>query len=324
MAELLPRLPALLIVTDANGCLQVVTGDVVEELGIEAGALDYIGTVFGRASAIFLETHLWPLLRREGRFDECHVLLQSPGGTPWPCLVSARRLDDGARLLWLFFPARERARFEAELVAARQAAQGLASELAEANRRLEAQSEAIRNRNSELDALARTDPLTGLGNRRALDAAFLARPAAPQDGTPSTDSALLMVDADHFKAINDLWGHDVGDTVLVAMAGVLRTCLRRSDTVVRLGGEEFALWLPEASPEAAARVAEAVHARMAAVRLPDAAQMLTVSIGVAMLGGQRQQNDLAQLLKRADEALYVAKTAGRHCTRWADAPPGTR
>ena len=324
MAELLPRLPALVIVTDANGSLQVVTGDVVEELGIEAGALDYIGTVFGRASAIFLETHLWPLLRREGRFDECHVLLQSPGGTPWPCLVSARRLDDGARWLWLFFAARERARFEAELVAARQSAQGLARELAEANRRLEAQSEAIRNRNSELDALARTDPLTGLGNRRALDAAFLARPAAPQDGTPSTDSALLMVDADHFKAINDLWGHDVGDTVLVSMAGVLRTCLRRSDTVVRLGGEEFALWLPEASPEAAARVAETVHARMAAVRLPDAAQTLTVSIGVAMLGGQRHRNDLSQLLKRADGALYVAKRAGRQCTRWADAPHGTR
>ncbi|MFN9967749.1 MAG: GGDEF domain-containing protein [Lysobacteraceae bacterium] len=324
MAELLPRLPALLIVTDASGSLQVVTGDVVEELGIEAGALDYIGTVFGRASAIFLETRLSPLLRREGRFDECHVLLQSPGGTPWPCLVSARRLDDGARWLWLFFAARERARFEAELVAARQSAQGLARELAEANQRLEAQSEAIRNRNSELDALARTDPLTGLGNRRALDAALLARPAAPPDGTPSTDSALLMVDADHFKAINDRWGHDVGDTVLVAMAGVLRTCLRCSDTVARLGGEEFALWLPEATAEAAVRVAETVHARMAAVRLPDAAQTLTVSIGVAMLGGQRDRNDLALLLKRADGALYVAKRAGRHCTRWADAPHGTR
>jgi sulfate transport system permease protein len=61
-----------------------------------------------------------------------YVLLQSPGGTPWPCLVSARRLDDGARWLWLFFPARERARFEAELVAARQSAHGLARELAEA------------------------------------------------------------------------------------------------------------------------------------------------------------------------------------------------
>ncbi|MFN7211862.1 MAG: GGDEF domain-containing protein [Lysobacteraceae bacterium] len=208
--------------------------------------------------------------------------------------------------------------------AVRQSAQGLASELAEANRRLEAQSEAIRNRNSELDALARTDPLTGLGNRRALDAALLARPAAPPDGTPSTDSALLMVDADHFKAINDRWGHDVGDTVLVSMAGVLRTCLRCSDTVARLGGEEFALWLPEATAEAAVRVAETVHARMAAVRLPDAAQTLTVSIGVAMLGGQRDRNDLALLLKRADGALYVAKRAGRHCTRWADAPHGTR
>lgn len=204
--------------------------------------------------------------------------------------------------------------------AVRQPAQGLASELAEANRRLEAQSEAIRNRNCELDALARTDPLTGLGNRRALDAAFLARPAAPPDGTPSTDSALLMVDADHFKAINDRWGHDVGDSVLVAMAGVLRTCLRRSDTVARLGGEEFALWLPEATADAAARVAETVHARMAAVRLPDGAEALTVSIGMAMLGGQRDRSDLALLLKRADEALYLAKTAGRNRSCWAVDP----
>ena len=71
-------------------------------------------------------------------------------------------------------------------------------------------------------------------------------------------------------------------------------------------------------------MAETVHAKMAAVRLPDAAQALTVSIGVAMLGGQRHRNDLAQLLKRADEALYLAKHSGRHCTRWADAPPGSR
>jgi diguanylate cyclase (GGDEF)-like protein len=92
---------------------------------------------------------------------------------------------------------------------------------------------------------------------------------------------------------------------------------------VRLGGEEFALWLPDANPEAAARVAETVHAKMAAVPLPEGAQTLTVSIGVAMLGGQRHRNDLALLLKRADEALYLAKRAGRHCTRWADAPPGT-
>lgn len=317
----LPRLPALLVVTDLEGALQVVSGEAVETLGVEAGALDYVGTLFGRASAIFLETHLWPLLRRDGRIDECHVLLQSRGGASWPCLVSARRIDEAhdPRVLWLFFPAQERARFEAELLAAREAAQALAKELAEANRQLEAQADAIRSRNDELDQLARTDPLTGLGNRRALDAAF-------RSGRQGVDGAgwggaLLMVDADHFKSVNDRWGHEAGDAVLVALAGVLRASLRREDTVVRLGGEEFALWLPGAAADVAARVAEAIHARVAALRLPGEGGRLTVSIGVAMLGDQRDPHDLATLLKRADDALYRAKAAGRNRTCRAERAP---
>lgn len=294
----MPGLPGLVVVTDDEGMLRAVAGEGAATLGLAADAKGYIAGLFTRPAAIFLETHLWPTLRHDGRFDECSVALKAPDGQPWPCLVSARRMAQapGVAVLWLFFPAQERTRFEAELVAARGAAQALAS---------------------ELDQLARTDPLTGLGNRRALEAAFVASVAAAERDGTTGGGALLMVDADHFKAINDRWGHDAGDAVLVGLAHALRDSLRRTDTVVRMGGEEFAAWLPGADPAAVARVAEAVHARVRELRLPDEGGPPTVSIGVAAVDGDLRATPLGALIKRADEAVYAAKSAGRNRTCWA-------
>ena len=323
LAALMPRLPALVVVTDAEGRLRALTGECADTLGFDVGALDDIGALFTRAAAIFLETHLWPTLRRSGRIDEVYVSLAAPGGGRWPCLLSVRRDDDGpqGRLVWLFFPAGERDRFEAELIAARSSAQRMAEALEAANRRLQAQADAERERNRELDALAQTDPLTGLGNRRALQSAFedgLRRgelDAAPEPG------ALLMVDADHFKSVNDRWGHDVGDEVLVRFAAKLRASIRRSDCVVRLGGEEFAVWLPCAGEEVAGRVAQGIHERSTRLRPAPDAEPITVSIGIALLSDQADRTDLALLLKRADGALYAAKSGGRN--RTCRAGPGS-
>lgn len=293
MAESAPTtlwsaLPGLLVETDPVGRLVALHGECADRLPSEIGGLDDLATLLTRPAAIFLETHLWPLLRREGRFDECHVALRLDGGGELPCLASARWFGEGEtrRVAWLFTPVLQRARFEEALISARSRAQ---------------------QRASEFDRLAHTDPLTGLANRRALEAAFTAHGEG--------GGALLLIDADHFKAINDRWGHHVGDRVLADLGAVLRQCVRRSDCAARMGGEEFALWLPDANIETAARVAQTVHARMVQVQLPEDGGALTVSIGIACAAAGERAHPI-HLIQRADEALYAAKAAGRACTQW--------
>jgi sigma-B regulation protein RsbU (phosphoserine phosphatase) len=321
--------PALVAVTDAAGRLQWIGGAPLSRLPATASAAGRLGELFTRPAAIFLETHVWPLLRHEGRIDEIYLTLRGADGSDLPCLVNARAsaATDGPGFLWLFFPSFERLRFERELISARSATQDLAErlastvrELAEANARLHSTAEAVSERNRELDALAHTDPLTRLGNRRALGAAFEAALGRASPDAASPRGALLVIDVDHFKAINDRWGHDAGDKALVSLAGALSGCIRRSDTAVRLGGEEFGLWLPDAGPEAAGRVAEKVHRSLRQHPMPDGLP-LTVSIGVAVLDGPADASELTALLKRADEAVYAAKAAGRNRTCWADAAP---
>jgi two-component system, cell cycle response regulator len=163
-------------------------------------------------------------------------------------------------------------------------------------------------RYSDLEDLAYRDELTELPNRRGatrqLDV-LISR--ARRHGH---QLALLLVDADRFKAINDEHGHAVGDIVLRELAARLRERVRREDVVGRWGGEEFVVALPETTPDGAAAVAESLRAAIAGtpVEADGLALDVTVSIGVAAWTGQ----DLDDLVARADTALYGAKTTGRN------------
>ena len=175
-----------------------------------------------------------------------------------------------------------------------------------------------------------TDPLTGLYNRRHL------QPRLEQEVTRSRryrqPLSCLFVDADHFKSINDTHGHATGDQVLSALAGKLRTRLRTTDLAARYGGEEFALLLPQTGIRAAHRLAREICAAVAAtpIALEDGESVaLTVSVGVAALSGNStgSTHDLGQrLLQAADEAVYLAKQAGRNraiCAAPTDLPNET-
>ena len=129
--------------------------------------------------------------------------------------------------------------------------------------------------------------------------------------------SLLMIDADHFKRVNDTWGHQVGDQVLQALAQTLRETLRNSDAGFRYGGEEFVALMPETHPFAAVAVAERLRERVAALALPvpkGPALRITISVGVA---GLMDGDDGAALLRRADQACYQAKSRGRNCVQAA-------
>lgn len=157
---------------------------------------------------------------------------------------------------------------------------------------------------------AMRDPLTGLLNRRALDERF-----AQEHGyaTSSGQSlALVLVDVDHFKRINDSHGHAVGDAVLRDFSAALRTGLRASDTVFRVGGEEFALLLPGADAPQAARRAQALRERVAGRKLGNLVDAVTFSAGVACIEDHGQTLD--EMMAAADKALYQAKNQGRNRT----------
>jgi diguanylate cyclase (GGDEF)-like protein len=162
----------------------------------------------------------------------------------------------------------------------------------------------------ELERLATTDGMTGIYNRRhflALADREWAR--ARRYGRPIS---FLMIDIDYFKSINDEFGHQVGDEMIVHLANLARDCKRECDVLARIGGEEFALLLPETDLAQAQVVAERLRSEVAANSLVVASRSIpaTVSIGVAT--SVAAMNDVSHLMKAADQALYDAKRAGRN------------
>jgi diguanylate cyclase (GGDEF)-like protein len=158
--------------------------------------------------------------------------------------------------------------------------------------------------------LAVRDSITGLLNRRGLDNALNAALAAAF--TESRQLALLLVDLDYFKAVNDTYGHAAGDVVLREVANVLGQCVRRTDVVGRTGGDEFVVLLPGIEgPHKAEEIAANIIAGLGKpIALGDGQfAHIGASIGIALTGPVRQP--AAELLRRADVAMYAAKQAGR-------------
>lgn len=163
-------------------------------------------------------------------------------------------------------------------------------------------------RYSDLEELAYRDDLTELPNRRG--ATRQLEVLISRARRHGHQLALLLVDADRFKSVNDEHGHAVGDVVLRELAARLRERVRREDVVGRWGGEEFVVALPETTPDGAAAVAEALRAGVSTTPIDADGKALdvTISIGVAAWTGQ----ELEDLVSRADRALYAAKAAGRN------------
>jgi diguanylate cyclase (GGDEF)-like protein/PAS domain S-box-containing protein len=158
---------------------------------------------------------------------------------------------------------------------------------------------------AQIEALAYKDPLTGLANRRRLFEAGIATFEAAQ--ATGGELALLYLDLDSFKAVNDTWGHDTGDTLLRVVAARLRTCVRPSDLVARLGGDEFAVLLPNTEVEQAVLVAQRIATELAqSFVLRGYSIDIGCSVGIATLESVPQS--FSQFVTQADEAMYRAKT----------------
>ena len=157
---------------------------------------------------------------------------------------------------------------------------------------------------------AKTDALTGLPNNRNVQDT-VKRMVAQASRTVSPLAALAL-DLDHFKQINDTYGHPVGDAVLAAVGSTMTATVRAGDFVGRAGGEEFLILLPNTSTDGAQLVADTIRAAIAAIAIPEVEQPITASLGIAVLPDHA--GDATALLRHADRALYAAKKNGRNRT----------
>lgn len=314
----LERLPCPVLVTDCSG--HVLHTNLDFRNLVQPGDSSTMDQYFPPASRIFLQTHAWPLLFKNGEFAELYMQLQAADGQRMPVMTNARISEiRGKRIvIWLFFVAKERQRFESELLQARQQAQDTAAQLAEVNgelmrayAQLSAYTAEVKTEAEKLAHLSHTDQLTGLGNRRALLLQVDRWISAASD---QDVGSLLLIDIDFFKQVNDRLGHAEGDRVLCDVASQLQNSARAQDTVVRYGGEEFVIWLPYSDRQGAELTAQRVHDYVAHTQVND--QQVTVSVGTSTLAPQRQEvtRYLERLLSEADTALYEAKYRGRNRT----------
>ena len=157
--------------------------------------------------------------------------------------------------------------------------------------------------------LAQHDPLTGLANRTLFTETLSMH---VERANSNWGCAVILVDLDHFKDVNDGFGHSSGDEVLRGVAEVLATSVRDGDGVYRIGGEEFLLVLPEAGREAAVRIATRIRTGIRALDLDDRAPLgwITASVGITVRNGA-QRAEFGEALREADAALYRSKDEGR-------------
>jgi diguanylate cyclase len=176
---------------------------------------------------------------------------------------------------------------------------------------LHAENAAMHQQNAELKVNATVDSLTGLKNRRAYDEDALRE--WERSKRMNRPLALMMVDIDHFKNVNDTHGHACGDRALVGVASELKKLVRQYDLVFRFGGEEFVILLPECSPDSALSAANRYREAIAKMELPihDGVLKITASFGLAITQPP-QFKSLDELLQEADERLYQAKNEGRN------------
>ncbi|MBE0501498.1 MAG: GGDEF domain-containing protein [Desulfuromonadales bacterium] len=182
--------------------------------------------------------------------------------------------------------------------------------------RVEARTKDLLKANQKLDELASTDALTGLANRRhsmlMLERLWL------ESSQMQTPLACMMIDADGFKAVNDTYGHDAGDTVLCELAKELTFAVRTDDIVCRLGGDEFLIILPNTDIEGALKIAHQTHAQVAEIVVPVTGGVWKGSISVGVAERSESMQSIKGLIKAADTGVYAAKNAGKNCVKAAD------
>ncbi|MFQ3206165.1 MAG: diguanylate cyclase (GGDEF)-like protein [Glaciecola sp.] len=246
-----------------------------------------ISDCFTKASNIFLDSYIYPLLLNDSVLEESQMSWSTPNGGVVPVIVNIKLAKDGL-FFWSLYICANRDKLNTELIKMK---------------------ETLEIQTKDLYVLATTDSLTGLLNRRQLLAQ--ANSVAHQMNRSQSTYAVLALDVDFFKQVNDTYGHQAGDNVLVQLANQLTENRRANDLVARVGGEEFIILLPDINEVSAFEVAEGIRLKVAE-QVVDTIS-ITISIGV-MVSAKNKQVDLGELMILSDNALLESKRTGRNKT----------
>ncbi|WP_245830215.1 GGDEF domain-containing protein [Planococcus faecalis] len=261
------------------------------------------------ASRMYFQTYFTPSIKMHGTVNEMFLTLKSAAGH-MPVLMNA--VEQNGLYECALIQMSVRGEYEKELLLAKRNAEKINRETVEAYEKLqhlmsevESKQQQLIDLNSTLQQLSITDSLTGLKNRRYLEERLHDFLLQAQNGRKV---ALLILDIDYFKQVNDTYGHQIGDAVLQELAWHLETKVGTADIVARLGGEEFVVVMPDLGIEEGLAMADSLCKHIEAadwMHVP-----ITVSIGIAIYA---PGDEVGSLLSRADGFLYKAKANGRNC-----------
>ncbi|WP_166786755.1 sensor domain-containing diguanylate cyclase [Jeotgalibacillus salarius] len=291
-------------IIEANEMISGLIGERSSELKQR-----HITSLLTLPSKLYFQTYFSPVISMYKKVDEMYLTLETSEG-PVPVLMNAQERD--GQYEYIFVKMKTRDEFENGLISAKLQVEKILEDTDNANgelqkllSELESKREEIIEANKRLEDLAMIDPLTSVKNRRYYEetlSAFLEK-----FHSESFIFSYLIIDIDHFKKVNDEFGHPVGDQVLQDLAWKLEQEVRKDDVLVRFGGEEFVILLSGISEKLAVKIADRMRQNIESSDWPHSP--ITISIGVS---GAKEMDTKESIFKRADEALYYSKGNGRN------------
>lgn len=275
---------------------------------------NHFESIMSTANKLIFHTYFYPFINLNGHVEEMFLSLKDHKGLAIPFLLNGRRFEkEGVEIIdCILMQMGKRIDYEVEIRTAKRQIEEAYWEkdqalvkLEQLHMEIEQKQQELMELNANLVKLSVTDKLTGLKNRRFFEEKLEEQIILySQIGQPFS---LYIVDIDHFKTVNDTWGHPMGDSVLAKLAEILQSHVRKEDIVARYGGEEFVLILP--GMDAIESKIRAEELRLAVAHSTWETGQITVSIGIATF---IQMDSDTTLLKKADLALYTSKENGRN------------
>lgn len=317
MDKRLEEAPCGFISFDGNGYMREINKTFLKWTGYKQEDLlgNHIESLLTKTNKMIFHSYFYPNINLYGHIEELFINFKNQAGESLPYLMNAKifKQDDLKRIDCILLQMKKRIDYELELLLTKKEMEDAYVKKNEAFEKLEEIYNQIEKKQIELMEInlglvkiSNTDKLTGIDNRRCFQ-----KKLEEQIELYKQDKkvfSLLIIDIDHFKEVNDTYGHQVGDIVLEKLAKILKDQMRLDDIVARFGGEEFTIILPNTDKEEGILIAKKLNLAIETVKWEEV-NRLTVSVGVATFTDK--DTDLS-IVKNADQALYYSKENGRN------------
>lgn len=318
MEERLKNAPCGFLSIDYEGYIVAVNDTFLIEMNYEQDELvgKHVEKICRPPARMIFHSYFYPTIHLYGKVRELFVKFMKKSGEEVPFILNARRFEDEAtyRIDIVMLPMIKRMEYEQVLRQTKVKVEEILKEKEAAHQELQAlyveikeKKIEVENMNAHLVVLSNTDKLTNIPNRRYFNQS-LEESVFEYEKTQKPFS-LMMMDIDHFKRVNDRYGHQIGDRVLIQVAAILSENLPKNAVLARYGGEEFVILLTGMSENDAMATAEILKDSIEYAHW-DSVNRMTISAGIATF---TEDDDSYSIITKADQALYLSKERGRNC-----------